>query len=75
MPPPTGWSDGRRPGTMRKALVLILVGAFAWWVVSRRGERAERVVVGYDDGSSLEVARGSAAWSGALALAREALRS
>jgi hypothetical protein len=59
---------------MRRLLVVIAAGAFAWWLASRRHPSAERVAIGYADGSSLDVQAHDAAWTEALGLAREALR-
>jgi hypothetical protein len=57
---------------MRRVAVLVGLAAVGWWWLSRRRSADERVVIGYEDGSSFEPPEGSREWRELLRLAREA---
>jgi len=61
---------------MRKLVVLGLLAALAWWLVSsRRTPPAPRVAVGFDDGTERTLEPGSPERELLLGAALEALRS
>ena len=61
---------------MRKLLALGVAGAFVWRLLSRRREPpAPRVVVGYDDGSTVSLEPGSPGQERLVDAATEALRA
>ena len=61
---------------MRKLLALAAAAAIAWRVVARRRQAPEpRVVVGYDDGSTVTLEPGSPERELLVAAASEALRA
>jgi hypothetical protein len=58
---------------MRRLLLLAGVGGVLWWAIARRRRRQEpRAVIGYADGSSLEVTA-SAEFDRMLATARSVI--
>lgn len=60
---------------MRKLLLLgVLAGAVRWALGRRRTSPPERVAVGYDDGSALELETGAPQLDRLLLIARGALR-
>ncbi len=60
---------------MRRLLVLLAAAAGLAALVRRRRRPAERVTVGYEDGSALTFASGSPTGDRLLDLARPALRA
>jgi hypothetical protein len=59
---------------MRRLLLLAGIAGLAWWWWSTREQASdERVVIGYEDGSSVDVPADGPAWGRALGLARDAL--
>jgi hypothetical protein len=56
-----------------RLLLLLVLAATAWLVLRRRETDERRVVVGWDDGSELELRHGSAERMSLVAIAREAL--
>jgi hypothetical protein len=60
---------------MRRLLVLAGLVAVAWWFLTRRRPAPLRVVVGYADGSAIELPDGSLERDRLVASARAALRA
>jgi hypothetical protein len=60
---------------MRRLLVLAGVAVAAWWFLTRRRPTPLRVVVGYADGSAIELPDGSWERERLVSSARDALRS
>ena len=58
---------------MRRLLVLAALAGVVVWLLRRRGQRPARAGVGYDDGSSITLAEGSAELERLTAVARRAL--
>lgn len=59
---------------MRRLLILGLLGLLGWWALSRRRGPDGRIVVGYEDGSAVDVPPGTDTWERIRAHAAEALR-
>jgi hypothetical protein len=60
---------------MRRLLVVAGLAAAAWWFLTRRRPAPVRVVVGYADGSAIELPDGSLEQERLVASARDALRT
>jgi len=58
---------------MRRLLVIAGLAVAAWWFLTRRRPAPLRVVVGYEDGSAVEVPDGSLEGERLVASARAAL--
>ncbi len=58
---------------MRRFLFLAVIGAVAWWFLTRRGASSpDRATIGYEDGSSVTLDAGSPELERLLAIAAEA---
>jgi len=58
---------------MRKLLLLVVIGAVAWWFLGRReDEVSETATIGYEDGSSVTLDAGSPELDRLLQVAGEA---
>jgi hypothetical protein len=60
---------------VRKLLVLAGLAAAAWWFLTRHRPAPLRVVVGYADGSAIELPDGSLERERLVVSARDALRA
>ena len=60
---------------MRRLLVVAGLAVAAWWFLTRRRPAPVRVVVGYADGSAIELPDGSLEQERLVASVRDALRA
>jgi len=60
---------------MRRLLLLALLAAGVWWVLSRRRASAREATVGYEDGAAIVMEEGAPELEGLGLAAREALRA
>jgi hypothetical protein len=60
---------------MRRLLLLAALAIGGWWLVRRRRRPEPRAVIGYADGSTIELEPGSAELERMVATARSALAS
>lgn len=59
---------------MRKLLSLAALGAAVWWLLGRRTKpTADRITIGYADGSSVTLEAGSPEFDRLVAIAAEAV--
>jgi hypothetical protein len=60
---------------MRRLLVLAALAVGGWWLVRRRRRPEPKAVIGYADGSTIELEAGSAELERMVATARSALNT